>query len=235
MPAGKFESEQAYATRGVVTQVVSGLYKGFFIQDAQGDGGSGQLRRPLRPQHPGQRRHRAGGRGVRLGQGEGVLQPDPAQCRSAGGDPAGGALLPAVDLVPVGGESLSQLLERHEGMRVRLVPGSSLVVTRNFSFDYDGKRNNLVLAYGAPLIKSTQKFAALSQEASDWALRNQQNQLVVETDAKAPDGVLPWYPGFNAEDGYLRIGDKLNGLEGPRLLLQPVPAGGGQPHRRKPD
>jgi predicted extracellular nuclease len=36
----------------------------------------------------------------------------------------------------------------------------------------------------------------------------------VETDAKAPDGVLPWFPGFNAEDGYLRIGDKLNGLEG---------------------
>ena len=112
------------------------------------------------------------------------------------------------------GESLSQLLERHEGMQVRLVPGSSLVVTRNFSFDYDGKRNNLVLAYGAPLIKSTQKFAAMSQEASNWALRNQQNQLVVETDAKAPDGVLPWFPGFNAEDGYLRIGDKLNGLEG---------------------
>ncbi|MGL6430699.1 ExeM/NucH family extracellular endonuclease, partial [Aeromonas caviae] len=111
-------------------------------------------------------------------------------------------------------ESLSQLLERHEGMQVRLVPGSSLVVTRNFSFDYDGKRNNLVLSYGAPLIKSTQKFAAMSQEASDWALRNQQNQLVVETDAKAPDGVLPWFPGFNAEDGYLRIGDKLNGLEG---------------------
>ncbi|OSM51278.1 nuclease, partial [Aeromonas salmonicida subsp. salmonicida] len=38
VPAGKFESEQAHATRGVVTQVVSGLYKGFFIQDPQGDG-----------------------------------------------------------------------------------------------------------------------------------------------------------------------------------------------------
>ena len=38
VPAGKFESDQAYATRGVVTQVVSGLYKGFFIQDEQGDG-----------------------------------------------------------------------------------------------------------------------------------------------------------------------------------------------------
>lgn len=214
VPAGKFESEQAYATRGVVTQVVSGLYKGFFIQDAQGDGDPAS----------------SDGLFVHSTQANGAIVPGAEVCVSGkvkeyfnqtqlSADQlvvtqSVGALLPAVDLVPVGGESLSQLLERHEGMRVRLVPESSLVVTRNFSFDYDGKRNNLVLAYGAPLIKSTQKFAALSQEASDWALRNQQNQLVVETDAKAPDGVLPWYPGFNAEDGYLRIGDKLNGLEG---------------------
>ncbi|WP_265436697.1 ExeM/NucH family extracellular endonuclease [Aeromonas media] len=214
VPAGKFESEQAYATRGVVTQVVSGLYKGFFIQDAQGDGDPAT----------------SDGLFIHSTQTNGALVPGAEVCVSGKvkeyfnqtqlsadqlvvTQPAG-ALLPAVDLVPVGGESLSQLLERHEGMQVRLVPESSLVVTRNFSFDYDGKRNNLVLSYGAPLIKSTQKFAAMSQEASDWALRNQQNQLVVETDAKAPDGVLPWFPGFNAEDGYLRIGDKLNGLEG---------------------
>ncbi len=214
VPVGKFESEQAYATRGVVTQVVSGLYKGFFIQDAQGDGDPAT----------------SDGLFIHSTQVNGALVPGAEVCVSGKvkeyfnqtqlsadqlvvTQPVG-ALLPAVDLVPVGGESLSQLLERHEGMQVRLVPESSLVVTRNFSFDYDGKRNNLVLAYGAPLIKSTQKFAALSEEASQWALRNQQNQLVVETDAKAPDGVLPWYPGFNAEDGYLRIGDRLNGLEG---------------------
>ena len=59
MPAGKFESEQAYATRGVVTQVVSGLYKGFFIQDEQGTG-MRHLRRPLRLHHQGQCRRRAG-------------------------------------------------------------------------------------------------------------------------------------------------------------------------------
>lgn len=214
VPAGKFESEQAYATRGVVTQVVSGLYKGFFIQDAQGDGDPAT----------------SDGLFIHSTQANGGLVPGAEVCVSGkvkeyfnqtqlNADELvvtrpQGAIPAAVDLLPVAGESLNQLLERHEGMQVRLVPGSSLVVTRNFSFDYDGKRNNLVLAYGAPLIKSTQKFAAMSQEASDWALRNQQNQLVVETDAKAPDGVLPWFPGFNAEDGYLRIGDKLNGLEG---------------------
>ncbi len=214
VPAGKFESEQAYATRGVVTQVVSGLYKGFFIQDEQGDGDPAT----------------SDGLFVYTTKANAAVVPGAEVCVSGkvkeyfnqtqiNADELvvtrpQWAIPAAVDLLPVAGESLSQLLERHEGMQVRLVPGSSLVVTRNFSFDYDGKRNNLVLAYGAPLIKSTQKFAAMSQEASDWALRNQQNQLVVETDAKAPDGVLPWFPGFNAEDGYLRIGDKLNGLEG---------------------
>ncbi|MFM5199071.1 ExeM/NucH family extracellular endonuclease [Aeromonas caviae] len=214
VPAGKFESEQAYATRGVVTQVVSGLYKGFFIQDEQGDGDPAT----------------SDGLFVYSTKANAAIVPGAEVCVSGkvkeyfnqtqlNADELvvtrpQGAIPAAVDLLPVAGESLSQLLERHEGMQVRLVPGSSLVVTRNFSFDYDGKRNNLVLAYGAPLIKSTQKFAAMSEEASDWALRNQQNQLVVETDAKAPDGVLPWFPGFNAEDGYLRIGDKLNGLEG---------------------
>lgn len=214
VPAGKFESEQAHATRGVVTQVVSGLYKGFFIQDVQGDGDPAT----------------SDGLFVYTTKANAAVVPGAEVCVSGkvkeyfnqtqiNADDLvvtqpSGAVPAAVDLVPVAGESLTELLERHEGMQVRLVPASSLVVTRNFSFDYDGKRNNLVLSYGAPLIKSTQKFAAMSEEASNWALRNQQNQLVVETDAKAPDGVLPWFPGFNAEDGYLRIGDKLNGLEG---------------------
>ncbi|MDQ1884196.1 ExeM/NucH family extracellular endonuclease [Aeromonas salmonicida] len=214
VPAGKFESEQAHATRGVVTQVVNGLYKGFFIQDLQGDGDPAS----------------SDGLFVYSTQANSAIVPGAEVCVSGKVKEYFNqtqlnadqlvvtqpmvALLPAVDLVPVAGETLNQLLERHEGMQVRLVPESSLVVTRNFSFDYDGKRNNLVLSYGAPLIKSTQKFAAQSEEASQWALRNQQNQLVVETDAKTPDGVLPWYPAFNAEDGYLRIGDKLNGLEG---------------------
>ncbi|WP_281704301.1 ExeM/NucH family extracellular endonuclease [Aeromonas taiwanensis] len=214
VPAGKFESEQAHATRGVVTQVVSGLYKGFFIQDVQGDGDPATsdglfvyTTKANAAVVPGAEVCVSGKVKEYFNQTQ-INADDLVVTQPAGAVPA------AVDLVPVAGESLTELLERHEGMQVRLVPASSLVVTRNFSFDYDGKRNNLVLSYGAPLIKSTQKFAAMSEEASNWALRNQQNQLVVETDAKAPDGVLPWFPGFNAEDGYLRIGDKLNGLEG---------------------
>lgn len=214
VPAGKFESEGVYATRGVVTQVVSGLYKGFFIQDPQGDGDPAS----------------SDGLFVQSTQANAALVPGAEVCVSGKvkeyynqtqlsadaltvTQPMAG-IIPALDLVPVAGESLTTLLERHEGMRVRLVPASSLVVTRNFSFDYDGKRNNLVLAYGAPLIKSTQKFPAMSEQASQWSDRNRVNQLVVETDAKAPDGVLPWYPAFDAEQGYLRIGDRLSNLEG---------------------
>ncbi|MCS3455879.1 putative extracellular nuclease [Aeromonas sp. BIGb0405] len=214
VPAGRFESDITYTTRGRVTQVVNGLYKGFFIQEMQGDGDE----------------RTSDGLFVHSTQSNPAIKPGVEVCVQGKvaeyyNQTQIGATdlvvtdtnvqpLAAVDLLPDGGESLQALLERHEGMRVRLVPASSLVVTRNFSFDYDGKRNNLVLAYGAPLIKSTQKFPAMSQEASDWAARNLANQLVVETDAKAPDGVLPWYPGFHPEQGYLRIGDKLNNLEG---------------------
>ncbi|WP_233462528.1 ExeM/NucH family extracellular endonuclease [Aeromonas caviae] len=214
VPAGKFESEQAYATRGVVTQVVSGLYKGFFIQDVQGDGDPATSDGLLVYSTKANAAIVPGAEVCVSGKVKEYFNQTQLSADELVVTQPAGAVPAAVDLLPVAGESLSQLLERHEGMQVRLVPESSLVVTRNFSFDYDGKRNNLVLAYGAPLIKSTQKFAAMSQEASNWALRNQQNQLVVETDAKAPDGVLPWFPGFNAEDGYLRIGDRLNGLEG---------------------
>ncbi|MGS3150231.1 ExeM/NucH family extracellular endonuclease [Aeromonas sanarellii] len=214
VPAGKFESEQAYATRGVVTQVVSGLYKGFFIQDVQGDGDPATSDGLFVYSTKANAAIVPGAEVCVLGKVKEYFNQTQLSADELVVTQPAGAVPAAVDLLPVAGESLSQLLERHEGMQVRLVPESSLVVTRNFSFDYDGKRNNLVLAYGAPLIKSTQKFAAMSQEASNWALRNQQNQLVVETDAKAPDGVLPWFPGFNAEDGYLRIGDRLNGLEG---------------------
>ncbi|WP_368164080.1 ExeM/NucH family extracellular endonuclease [Aeromonas sp. R6-2] len=214
VPAGKFEADGVTATRGVVTQVVGGLYKGFFLQDAQGDGDpatsdgifvyttksdpaigvgaevcvSGKVREYFNQ--------------TQLSADQWAVSPTPA------------TPIAATPLVAEPGETLASLLERHEGMRVRLMPESNLVVTRNFGFDYDGKRNNLALAYGAPLIKSTQKFPAMSQEASDWQARNLANQLVVETDAKAPDGVLPWYPAFHPETGYLRVGDKLSGLEG---------------------
>ncbi|MGY3914466.1 ExeM/NucH family extracellular endonuclease [Aeromonas australiensis] len=112
------------------------------------------------------------------------------------------------------GETLTQALSRHEGMRVRLDSSSDLHLTRNFSFDYKVYRNNLELAHKAALVKPTQLHIANSKDAVALASKNASSRLVVESDFKAPDGVLPWFPGWDADQGYLRIGDQLNGLEG---------------------
>ncbi|HHQ4735566.1 ExeM/NucH family extracellular endonuclease [Aeromonas veronii] len=111
-------------------------------------------------------------------------------------------------------ESLKQALNRHEGMRVRLDSSSDLHLTRNYGFDYKVYRNNVELAHKTPLIKPTQLHIANSADAVALATQNGSNRLVVESDYKAPDGVLPWFPGWDADQGYLRIGDQLTGLEG---------------------
>ena len=113
------------------------------------------------------------------------------------------------------GETLAQALNRHEGMRVRLDSSSDLHLTRNYGFDYKVYRNNVELAHKTPLIKPTQLHVASSADAVALATQNSSNRLVVESDYnKAPDGVLPWFPSWDADQGYLRIGDQLTGLEG---------------------
>ncbi|MFM5725297.1 ExeM/NucH family extracellular endonuclease [Aeromonas veronii] len=112
------------------------------------------------------------------------------------------------------GETLAQALDRHEGMRVRLDSSSDLQLTRNYGFDYKVYRNNVELAHKTPLIKPTQLHVANSADAVALATKNGSNRLVVESDYKAPDGVLPWFPSWDADQGYLRIGDQLTGLEG---------------------
>ncbi|WP_148610315.1 ExeM/NucH family extracellular endonuclease [Aeromonas sobria] len=112
------------------------------------------------------------------------------------------------------GETLAQAMNRYEGMRVRLDSSSDLHLTRNYGFDYKVYRNNVELAHKTPLIKPTQLHVANSADAVALATKNGSNRLVVESDNKAPDGVLPWFPSWDADQGYLRIGDQLNGLEG---------------------
>ncbi len=113
------------------------------------------------------------------------------------------------------GETLAQALNRHEGMRVRLDSSSDLHLTRNYGFDYKVYRNNVELAHKTPLIKPTQLHVANSADAVALATKNGSNRLVVESDNnKVPDGVQPWFPSWDADQGYLRIGDQLTGLEG---------------------
>ncbi|QLH68072.1 ExeM/NucH family extracellular endonuclease [Aeromonas veronii] len=113
------------------------------------------------------------------------------------------------------GESLAQAMNRYEGMRVRLDSSSDLHLTRNYGFDYKVYRNNVELAHKTPLIKPTQLHVANSADAVALATKNGSNRLVVESDSnKVPDGVIPWFPELDADQGYLRLGDQLTGLEG---------------------
>jgi predicted extracellular nuclease len=79
-------------------------------------------------------------------------------------------------------------------MRVRLDADSALKISRNFSYDYAARRNNLVLAHGAPLMKPTQLHVASSPEAVALAEANASNRVFLESDVKAGDGKLPGCP-----------------------------------------
>ena len=211
---GENESPVALATKGRVTQVVSGLYKGFFLQDVTGDGNpqssdglfvySTSVPAEIKP-------------GVEVcvqGKIKEYYQLTELAAEQMVVTDSNVQLPEAVALIPEEGESLANLLERHEGMRVRLTPQSDLRITRNFGYDYAAKRNNMLLSQGAPLFKPTQKYPALSAEATALAAANRLNQLVVDSDSKAADGVVPWYPALDADSNYLRIGARISNLSG---------------------
>ncbi|MCC4820066.1 nuclease, partial [Vibrio lentus] len=115
--------------------------------------------------------------------------------------------------------TLRDALERHEGMQVELSSASDLFVTRNFSYDYDSKRNNMMLSYRAPLLKPTQLHAAESEGATERAKENASNRVFLESDGKAANGQIPYYPEFGQDadqDGsseqHIRLGSRVEGL-----------------------
>ncbi|MCQ4055016.1 ExeM/NucH family extracellular endonuclease [Aeromonas sp. SG16] len=217
-------SPGTFMVRGVVTTLGQSLTKGFYLTDPAGDGNP------------------ATSDGIfvylndsKLATNYPALKPGAEVCLEArveeyyGGTQlkptfeankarlqvtAQGLTVPTSVLQVNEGETLAQALNRHEGMRVRLDSSSDLHLTRNYGFDYKVYRNNVELSHKAPLLKPTQLHVASSPEAVALAAKNGSNRLVVESDYKAQDGVLPWFPGWDADQGYLRIGDQLTGLEG---------------------
>ncbi|MGY3862466.1 ExeM/NucH family extracellular endonuclease [Aeromonas lacus] len=217
-------SPGTFMVRGVVTTLGQSLTKGFYLTDPAGDGNP------------------ATSDGIfvylndsKLAANYPALKPGAEVCLEArveeyyGGTQlkptfeankarlqvtAQGMTVPTSVLQVNEGETLAQALNRHEGMRVRLDSSSDLHLTRNYGFDYKVYRNNVELSHKAPLLKPTQIHVASSPAAVALAAKNGNNRLVVESDYKAPDGVLPWFPGWDADQGYLRIGDQLTGLEG---------------------
>ncbi|MGL6264538.1 ExeM/NucH family extracellular endonuclease [Aeromonas jandaei] len=217
-------SPGTFMVRGVVTTLGQSLTKGFYLTDPAGDGNP------------------ATSDGIfvylndsKLATNYPALKPGAEVCLEArveeyyGGTQlkptfeankarlqvtAQGLTVPTSVLQVKEGETLAQALNRHEGMRVRLDSSSDLHLTRNYGFDYKVYRNNVELSHKAPLLKPTQLHIAGSPKAVALAAKNGSNRLVVESDYKAQDGVLPWFPGWDADQGYLRIGDELTGLEG---------------------
>ena len=109
---------------------------------------------------------------------------------------------------------LEDQLEKYEGMLVS-TSGSNLVVTKNHNVDFDANyRNNMILSLDKPLFKPTQKHPALSQEAKQLAESNSKGHLFVDPMIDTKDGEVPYFDGFNAEDGYIRVGDKVENLDG---------------------
>lgn len=217
VPSGAFESVVEVTTKGIVTARSESLYKGFFIQDANGDGspftsdgifvnwGSAAPSQIL----PGMEVCIQG----KVKEYFGSTQIDIKDDQKFELGAMVGEVV-ATSLYVASGETLPQALERVEGMKVVLDMSSDMKVTRSFSFDYDSYRNNMVLSHKAPLMKATQVYAPLSAEAVALSEANMINQLSVESDNKAPNGVIPYFPGFNADTGYIRIGDQVTNMEG---------------------
>ena len=223
VPDGQFESTQSVSVRAVVSALGESLNKGFYLQDPQGDGNPQSSDgifvylndKNFATKYPG-------------------IKPGAEVCLEAkveeyynhtqlkpvfdGGTPrlqvlAQGTAPASTALRVLEGETLARALERHEGMRVRLDAGSELKISRNFSYDYAARRNNLVLSHLAPLVKPTQLHVASSDEAKALAEANAGNRVFLESDFKAADGKLPWLPAWEPEQGYLRIGDAPVNLE----------------------
>nr|WP_240778512.1 extracellular exonuclease ExeM [Shewanella polaris] len=214
---GSFASVNEVTVKGIVTARSDSLYKGFFIQDVEGDNspytsdGIFVYLNQAAPDtiQPGTEVCVQGKVNEYYGSTQIDLKADQKFEVGALGDvPAG------VEFYVADGETLAQALERVEGMKVKLDAGSEMKVTRTFSFDYDSYRNNMVLSHKTPLMKPTQVFEPNSAEAITLGEANAVNHLLVESDYKANNGEVPYFPDFNAETGYIRVGDQLTNLEG---------------------
>ncbi|SON50920.1 ExeM/NucH family extracellular endonuclease [Vibrio tapetis] len=140
----------------------------------------------------------------------------------------------ALEKIAEDGDSFSKTLERYEGMVVKLVSDMDKVatgdqdmrVTRSFSFDFAGLpnyryRNNMVLAYERVNRHPNQDHVAGSEASLKQAAENADRLLFVDSDVPAPNGQIPYYPAFRAENGknthledYIRVNDSLVDLEG---------------------
>lgn len=216
-----FITEKDFFVKGVVSAVTSGLTKGFYLQALTPDSNP----------------KTSDGLFINTGEGSSNLVPGDVVCvkgkiqedyshtqlktdansyvkQSTQSAPD------ATKFVVGDGETLRDALERYEGMNIELSAESQLYVTRNFSRDYDAKRNNMMLSHQLPLFKPTQLHAAESAEAVALAAENAARRVFLESDAYAPSGKIPYFPKFAQDDdqdgsseNHIRLGSRIEGLQ----------------------
>ncbi|MDW6005329.1 ExeM/NucH family extracellular endonuclease [Vibrio mangrovi] len=213
-----------YAVQGVVSAVTTGLTKGFYLQALENDYND----------------NTSEGLFIYTGQSASDLQPGDVVCAKGKvseyynltelladnrqwvklGEQAAPQ---ATDIVPLeSDDNFAQTLERYEGMLVNLPQNLDMRVTRTFSYDYDARRNNMVLAQGRLNTQPNQNFAAGSEQARQQSEENAQHRLFIESDQVADNGAIPYYPQFGRSDidqdgsteDYIRVNDTLSGAEG---------------------
>ncbi len=102
-------------------------------------------------------------------------------------------------------EDFDFTLERHEGMLVAFDKAADMNITRSFGYSYSDRRNNLTVSHERVNQHPNQSNAPAAHEGElDSAAEiqtdcNQDKRVVVESFAKAPNGVVPWYPDFGKE------------------------------------
>ncbi|PKH55588.1 endonuclease [Shewanella sp. Choline-02u-19] len=210
---GKYKTDADYTVIGVVTARADSQ-KGFYLQEIDGDGSlftsdgifvntNGSADEAIQP-------------GVKVCvQGKIEESYGLTRITDVGDNFAtdGNAEVPAAEpLYIVEGERLSNTLERLEGMKVKLDLATDMKVTSMYG--RSGDPLGLVLSHKAPLMKATQVEAPGSDAAAAIQSKNKANQLQIIPSIKAPNGTVPYLADFNAETGYIRIGDTITNLEG---------------------
>ena len=131
----------------------------------------------------------------------------------------------AIDLkISAQDSSFSATLERHEGMLVNLPTDmddaktgyQDMRIARTFGYDYDAGRNNMVLSYSRINLHPNQVAAPGSEAALSQHDQNKDYRLFIESDDRASNGEIPYYPNFQSDprNNYVRVNDSVVGLKG---------------------
>ncbi|MCG3735352.1 ExeM/NucH family extracellular endonuclease [Vibrio cincinnatiensis] len=221
-------SDDEYFVQGVVVAATTGLTKGYYIQDENGDGDP-ETSDGLFVYFPSGIDTNLVGqtlcfRGkVQEYRNSTQLNPTENKWEITNSTPVQITPTP-LTMIDSDEGSFRKLLERHEGMLVTLPEDidtsregkQDMRVTRTFSFDYSSYRSNLVLSYEKTNLHPNQLAPAGSDSSKAAIIDNQDRRLYVESDAKAADGVIPYFPDWtdNPTSNYIRVDDSVVGMQG---------------------